>query len=898
MGIVSRARRGGLTISVQDVLRCRSIIHLSQLAQEAPSTALAKAPTIMENYEDFGLSPIQHFYFRLSGEGHTGLSRFNQSFSMKVSSKFTLENIQQAVSLIVGRHGMLRSLFSRSQSGCWKQRIAKEHRHGFFVHHLQSSRDVIPLIENAQTSLSIESGPVFRADIFVFDGQGDTTISMTAHHLCVDMVSWRIIASDLTEVLETGLLGGEPPISFSSWCSLQYERTRSPNPPPASPTVESPADLSYWGVHEIPVYGKTTTKSFSLDCSTTSLAMGSCHRAFNSEPVDLFLAAIAQAFSRSFPDRALPALYNETHGRNPPSGCEVDLSRTVGWFTSIYPLVIQVNHDDATESLRRAKDARLSLQDNGMHSFARKMLQGTTQSILPMEILFNFLGGGVNDNEDLEHLAGSTEPESICLSAIADVGPNTRRMALFEISATITKGQLLFNFIFDNTIKDIGRVHSWIHSCQTTIEEMARDLSQRRPEPTLSNYPLLPLTYSDLKTLTSVTLPRLGITNIVDDVEDIYPCTPVQEGMLINQLRDPKSYVYHAIYTVRNTGPSPIDTSKLARAWQRVVNRHAALRTIFIESTRRGGVFDQVVLRNPDCKAEMLRCGDEGPVARLGRSKASMASDPSRQLPHLFTICSTLTGNIAVRLQLNHAAVDGGSLSIILEELTSEYAGTLDPAPGPRYSDYIGYIHKLSTGDDVSHWKRYLDGLHPCHFPKLNPDVARPTDERQLHSASLAFNRFPELRLLSERTQVTLANILHVAWALVLRKYTESDDVCFGYLVADRDAPVNNIQRIVGTLINMLCCRVRASKTDSLEEVLVAAQDEYFKSMRFQRCSLAQVQHELGLGGKSLYNTSISTQSTGASREVCANGEINFEVQEGHDPSEVCLISSKYRTVS
>jgi hypothetical protein len=155
----------------------------------------------------------------------------------------------------------------------------------------------------------------------------------------------------------------------------------------------------------------------------------------------------------------------------------------------------------------------------------------------------------------------------------------------------------------------------------------------------------------------------------------------------------------------------------------------------------------------------------------------------------------------------------------------------------------------------------------------------------------LQFDRFSDLRRLSEQTQVTLANIMHAAWAFVLRRYTGSNDVCFGYMTADRDAPVENIGRTVGTLINMLCCRIRISRSHTLEDIFRTAQDEHLESTQYQRCSLANVQHALGISGKALYNTSISKQNhTKQQQEEGPREEtITFEMQTGHDPSEYAI---------
>lgn len=775
------------------------------------------------------------------------------------------------------------------------------------AHSLTSRREMVPIIANAEAGLCIERGPVFRVDLFDLADHDRIAIFMVAHHLCIDMVSWRIVIQDLSQLLETGTLAVDEPPSFRSWCALQSRHINTLETRTLLPFEETPSDLDYWGVRGPLTYGTAETETFSLGEDITRLALVGCHTALRSEPVELFLTAIAHAFAKTFRDRNVPTLHIENHGREAPAGSHMDLSRTVGWFTTICPLLLTVQADgdtgDIFDTLRRTKDLRRSILEHGRPYFAHKHLSGSVNTAWsPMEILFNYLGGGVVQN--LEHETDSLvrqvdfeDHEGLGSSvATADVGPETRRLALFEISAIVVSNKLQFCFAYDSRLDQAGNVRKWIGDCKTTLEELVQGLMQRPAEPTLSDYPLLqPLTYNDLRTLTDVALPNVGIdrSRILADVEDIYSCTPVQEGMLISQLRNPTAYFFRAMYTVRHTNPHhALGAKRLAGAWQQVVDRHAALRTIFVESIRRGAVFDQVVLRKADAGAILLSTtSDEEAVGKLaqlrmhGESESIQRKEP--RLPHQLAICTTHSGRMHIQLEINHAAIDGSSLSIIMDELASGYAGTLGGTAGPLYSDYVQYLLGLPARGETEYWMNYLKGVQPCYFPRLDSNTAMvAAATRSLRSAFLQFDRYAELRLLSEKTHVTLANIMHAAWAFVLRKYTGCDDVCFGYLTAGRDGPVENIGHTVGSLINMLCCRVQICESETLDGIFRAAQDQHLQGLAFQHCSLAQVQHELGLVGKPLYNTSVSTQNH-AEGEKNMENTILFEMEEGYDPSEV-----------
>lgn len=770
----------------------------------------------------------------------------------------------------------------------------------FHSHSLSSRHEVTPVVAAAQTSLHIGRGPLFRVDLLDITGQDRVVVHMVAHHLCVDMVSWRIIARDLNQILETGSLTAETPLSFRSWCALQSsdDNNNSVDAQSLLPFEEAPADLAYWGVQEPLLYGRTITDTFSLSEPMTKLALVDCHKAFRSEPMDLFLGCLAQAFATVFKDRNVPTLHIENHGRDAPAGRKTDLSGTVGWFTAISPMVIPVRAHDVVDTLRHTKDIRRAIPEKGRPYFAHKSLDRTAGATgFPMEVLFNYLGGGVQPSQNTDSLLSSVELDddqgADSSRATADVGPETRRLALFEVSAIVVNNRLQFSFVYDSSLRKAAHVQRWINDYKTSLEQTVQILTERPAEPTLSDYPLMSLTYDDLRRLTEVTLPRLGLGNGSSLVEDIYPCTPVQEGMLISQLRNPTAYIFHAVYSASHVNLLVgLDPDRMRRCWQKVVDRHAALRTVFVESVRRGGVFDQVVLKKVDCGVTLLSSSDEGAMNRLHQVTTRGADQHKlAQLPHRLAICTTHSGRVLIKLKVNHAAIDGGSLSIILEELSSAYSGTLDANLGPLYSDYVRYIRSRPAGSDTEYWMRYLKDLQPCYFPKMNDITTVPnTETRRLCSTTLDFARYAELRRLSKQINVTLANIMHAAWAFVLRKYTDSDDVCFGYLTAGRNVPVENIRRTVGTLINMLCCRVQISKSQTLEDVCRKTQDQHLESLPFQSCSLARVQHELGLAGKPLYNTSISTQNHTEGEERQGGGAISFDLQEGHDPSEVSWV--------
>jgi hypothetical protein len=195
-----------------------------------------------------------------------------------------------------------------------------------------------PLIANSQECVNIFEGPIFAADLFA--GSNSQFLFMVASHLCIDMVSWRIILQDLQDLMESVSLPVDLPLSFQTWSELRSARNKEITAKQPVSFKMSPTPLDYWGM-EGPsnIYSDAVSETFSLDETTTTCALEECHKTFRTEPVDLFLSVILHSFRTIFSEREFPILFNEGHGRESWDP-DVDPSTTVGWFTTIYPLKV------------------------------------------------------------------------------------------------------------------------------------------------------------------------------------------------------------------------------------------------------------------------------------------------------------------------------------------------------------------------------------------------------------------------------------------------------------------------------------------------------------------------------------------------------------------------------
>ena len=901
MQVIARCRKEKINLSLHEILRSKSV---AQLAHCVRASVGSETEHVSEQVDHpFDLSPIQQLYFQ-SGGSRRNDAHFNQSFTLAITRRIEMNHLMDALNTIVTQHSMLRARFRKNDLGTWQQFIASNIKKSYQleVQEVEKICDIPTFVSRSQRSLNIEEGPLFSATLFNVQGH-EQILSMVAHHLVIDAMSWRIILANLEDLLESKSLASlDRPLSFQTWCAKQMEHTRRQavdnKISSKLPFEIKSTDLAFWGMENCSnTYADVECDSFLVDENLSEMALNN-HQALRTEPLDIFLAAIVHSFSRIFVNRDTPAIFNEGHGREPWESSNLDLSGTVGWFTSIFPVYIHIadDEDDVIETVKRMKDIRRRIPSNGRPYFAYRYLteDGKREYAqhIPMEILFNYLGKmqQLEQDDSLFQQVQFAEEDDL---KISDVGPNASRLALFEISASVIRNRIQFSFMYSRRMRNQKGIRRWIAECQQTLAEIAGNLANmQEPEPTLSDFPLLPLeSYERLKRMASETFPAVGIAKF-NEVEDVYPSSPMQEGLLLSQLKVPNSYLYYSTFEVKSRSEMDINALQLAKAWQKVTDRHPALRTIFVDSVCRGGVFDQIVIKHADSGVILIECDDAEVFARLDSVKLiEMNYKKQPRLPHQLTICRTKAGKVFFKMEINHAVVDGGSQSVILRDFAAAYEDRLPKGSGPLYSDYIKYLRNQPPNADVKYWKAYLEDIQPCHFPIL---CKGPVTQRRQGSIIIEFDRFSELQGLCERSNVTLSNVMLAAWAIVLRIYTGSSDVCYGYLASGRDIPINDIQDTVGAFINMLVCRIKFSASVPLQEMFKKVQYDFIESLPFQHCSLAKVQHDLNLSGKTLFNTAVSIQNHSPSADA-DESNIIFEQLSGYDPSEVSIPQNRHR---
>lgn len=465
-----------------------------------------------------------------------------------------------------------------------------------------------------------------------------------------------------------------------------------------------------------------------------------------------------------------------------------------------------------------------------------------------------------------------------------DVGESTQRFPLIEITAQVVSGSLSMSFFYNKTMRHCDRIVEWSRAWPSSLEQLMTMLASKTPEFTLSDVPGLGLTPTGLQDLSKRVLEPLGLSD-PSGIEEIFPCSPIQEVLLLSQAKSPGLYEYSVtVELLPNIKGATVDVEKLEDAWRKVVSKHTTLRTILSEKT---GLQDdvcyiQIVLKNFAPQVTHMS-GDE---AATGHHEEKHPSNtPLRGRPaHRFSVQRTTDGRVYCRVDINHAVIDGSSMPIIVQDLSDAYKDRLSLAPGLKYSDYVSFTrNQFDRTAALGYWTRYLEELDPCLFP------ASRNGEDEVRLQRLEFDTKVSratLNQVSRDHNLSIPSIFQAAWALVLRQYTCADDVCFGLLSAGRDAPLPGIENATGAYITMLPRRMRFPGDLTTQELIQQMQDTYMDSLPHQYCGLADIQHALDMPASTLFNTILSIQKD-IVPVTDKTENIRMEIVKQYDPTEV-----------
>ncbi|KAL3470059.1 hypothetical protein BJX99DRAFT_264600 [Aspergillus californicus] len=860
MLVVAQARSSqvGLNIAVEDIFRYRTI---ENIVAHAAQGATNQRELVCHDSLDtpFDLTPIQRLFFDVNR--NQGFNRFNHNLLVRLKQRISYDQLKFAMKTIVQAHPMLRARFvPGSRNEHWKQQIPST-LEGSFRCAWHFDRSIASVRAESHHSLSITLGPVFSGDLI--ETKESQSILLAAHHLVVDLVSWTVILNDLEQVLRGAQISGASSTSFQTWSKLLAEYQRGlQGESDLTPTDPLPWKglENFWAFAiEENTYGNSEDTTTEIDQRTTDLLLGDVNKTFGTQPVELLHAAIFFAFIQAFPDRPPPTTYSEGHGRE-PWDASVDLTRTVGWFTTMAPIMVKAsNMTQFSDVVGQVKSARRRLPRNGLDTFTAR------QPSSPMEIVFNY---GGRYTQQLVKDGSWFQVESFDSMGIFDSAPEVRRWSVVDINSIVQDGKLTLSFTHPRGRRQSEIITEWVSNLKKALERLATGFYSSNQVYIPMDFPLL---NADDARLQSVVV-SVSKFKLPSRIENVYPCSPIQRGILLSQAKNPSHYHVAMVWEIHPASDEPPSLDRAKAAVEQVISCHPSLRTMFVKSVSEDSVYDQVVMSEPWSPIEEF----------IGQDKAMQSTRLTPECPSRFTIHSAFN-RVYIRLDITHALVDAHSLNIIQRDLRLAYDGQMGYTKGPDYADFIAYLQTLDSEQDRSFWEKELEGAQPCLFPSLTDHKPRELDQNKSYTHEL--QHLEQLYSYCRSHQVTPANIFCLAWSLVLRAYVGSDDVCFGVLASGRELPFDGAADVVGPLINMLTVRLHLSSGSTVRELLQHVHAKYLAYLRHQTYSTADISRRKGEATH--FNTAVSIQRIMPADNGSSSTTLNLAHRE--DPAEYAI---------
>ncbi len=346
--------------------------------------------------------------------------------------------------------------------------------------------------------------------------------------------------------------------------------------------------------------------------------------------------------------------------------------------------------------------------------------------------------------------------------------------------------------------------------------------------------------------------------------EDFYPLAPLQKGLLFHTVEgdDPGVYVVQ-LHCVLAAG---LDVEAFRRAWERIVARHAALRTAFVWRGVKEPV--QVVQRDarPELRVEDWSALDEdgrrtGLERFLGEDRAAGFALERAPLLRLALFRGEAGWDFV--WSTHHAVVDGWCLPLIVRELVALYEGYVAgreaelPRPPRPYRDFVAWLHRRDGAATERFWRGELGSFEaPTLLAQALPAPEGEGGGHAEHWEVLGEAETEELRAAARRGRVTLGTLAQGAWALVLGRYCGAEDVLYGATVSGRPAELAGAEEMVGLFINTLPVRVAVPGEAEAGAWLGELQERLAELRGYEHTPLVEVQGWSGVArGEALFDT-------------------------------------------
>ncbi|KAJ5632695.1 acetyl-CoA synthetase-like protein [Penicillium lividum] len=432
------------------------------------------SPSMTEVQTSFPLSPIQRLFFSMNPDGNNAEQL---SLLVKVSPEIESSRLFYALESLTSIHDAFRLRFTQDEAGQWRQSVLDTSTLAsnslIIAQHVvdghEESVDLCTISSTTRDYINIETGQLVAAALISCGSEQH--LFLTAHHLVIDLVSWRIILHDLDELLSKGLTTKlNRSLSYMEWCTLQAGITNCGNAYESSDDIS--IDSDYWALSCRPSAQYITRRVELSPVASRALTEG-CHSGLGVMPHEAFQAALLYSFQKVFEDRSIPALFSSSHGRHLVE--DADLSHTVGWCTVFYPVQVkpEVSPTSLQQMIRLVHDEHATQKGRAWQWFDAVTKSPRSFEYGLGEIAFNYTGQYQSFEESSTHGSFHLVPWNEHQESMVDQSASRQRTALFEVVVGSFEGTVCATVSFSPDLAHQERIEQWIVEFGKACEQTA-----------------------------------------------------------------------------------------------------------------------------------------------------------------------------------------------------------------------------------------------------------------------------------------------------------------------------------------------------------------------------------------------------------------------------------------
>ena len=849
--IVSKIRSIGYEIKMSNIMRSRHIIdsiqYLKPLTREIDQS-LVNGSVL--------LSPVQTAFLtnQIVEGSDTDKDLYLQSFQLFFKTGITFQEVNLIINKLLEHHDSLRTRFHKNSNGNFEQYIPEKSDNSFFIGEKILTKKIS---ENqalkgkffyeegkrVKSEIRLLGGPLIAIGLFHEYDVKSSHLLICIHHMVIDLVSWRILFEDIEAIL-TQLRNArvielpEKTDSFQYWMNLNKQYLQSSLLSSHQMFWQDHLSQPFERINAISENGnrkfiQCQTIEFSLDRDESEII----HKAMNGvnkiETNAILLASLSMALNEVFGIERTMILI-EGHGRDEYLN-DVDINRTVGWFTSLYPFVLGSKQDEI-ESVIQIQDELTNLPKKGIgFGLIQYLSENPIDVSFHPQITFNYFGDFINDHNVVieDNLFDFSD-----YSHSEDIHSNLLKLSEIDITGQTENKCIKMKLHFSPDRIDELLMTKLAMAYRTNLIKLGNQLGNYKQKRVLPGN----LCYSNLN-FDQV----IQIEEKYGPFEDVFPLNAMQKAMLFsNDVHNSKNF-YNEQFVHEFEGEFSLESWKTS--FNILCSQIQALRLVYeidiapepiqvcLKTSEYTPIYYDLSLHNKldrDFKLKAIIDDDFNLVYDLGKA------------PPYRLIFVKISNQKYIRIWNNHHIImDGWSTQLFFDMWDSIYQKNLPQlgiVKNPQLlKDYFTFLGEQDHTATKNYWKGYLKDYNnsiciPIDFNKKN--VA--TQPAQFHF-KIENQQTKELLRISELRRVTMNSIIQTLWGVLLAKYNNVNDVLFGSIVAGRPYSIPNIDSLVFNLINTVPSRVSFNDNDKLIDLILLAHEDYIKSDSYHFIPISEI---------------------------------------------------------